>query len=675
MFHTLHSLRTVLITFFLCISISAAVSIPDAGEHDTLTDGRFSQFDLEYEDPVEKALGMLRKVPELVSENQMQQTIDYLDFYTMDEMNLGSILAERAINILKVEAQKNNTDAVLWLGNIFFFGLFNLVAQFEEAFEFYSQLAQLNGSAIAHVVLSSYYAAGYTDLTSRDPSLVFLHAEAAARQGSLDAKQLLAYHSLEGIHTSKNYERAASLYKNITDSLFNEKTMSPMHVPGGLMLPMPDFNSAGAEHYGIYGYASAYQHTLPSKALRLVTQYYNKAAEPDHEWDSEFIFQVAILRMHGSAHMRRNHTQAEQMFHRVAEKLWPSDELNSITFGLSQSLRLLASHAAGFIGILQLRNTSTYVKQKTPLTWLQRGAAFNDLTSQYGLAYMYLHGLYGLKRNETFAKTLLHQTASQNHTQSLLLLGMLNQNEGKAEEAFRCVFRAAQNRDALAYKYLGDYYYSGFGTPVSHELAARSYKRFVEGMRISTSTLALALEDAEEYDWESSFMHYIYAAQLGYSLGETNVGYLLDDNKYLINTFMRSSFPPTSTREIETDKLALEFYFRAANQGDVDALVKVGDYYYYGIGVEKDLGKAYEFYQRAARTGMSSLAVWNLAGMHQYGIGRPQDIHLAKRLYDQLSRDPLSRLPLLLARFWLKVHWGYNRLLAWFRQVKQALPF
>ncbi len=79
----------------------------------------------------------------------------------------------------------------------------------------------------------------------------------------------------------------------------------------------------------------------------------------------------------------------------------------------------------------------------------------------------------------------------------------------------------------------------------------------------------------------------------------------------------------------ETARLALTQWIRSAAQRNVDALVKVGDYYYHGLGVSEDseaarLEKAAKYYQSAADTQLSALAMWNLGWMYENGVGVPQ---------------------------------------------------
>ena len=76
-------------------------------------------------------------------------------------------------------------------------------------------------------------------------------------------------------------------------------------------------------------------------------------------------------------------------------------------------------------------------------------------------------------------------------------------------------------------------------------------------------------------------------------------------------------------------RLALTQWTRAAAQRNIDALVKVGDYYYHGLGVSDEpehsrLEKAAKYYQSASDTQTSALAMWNLGWMYENGIGVPQ---------------------------------------------------
>jgi SEL1 protein len=78
----------------------------------------------------------------------------------------------------------------------------------------------------------------------------------------------------------------------------------------------------------------------------------------------------------------------------------------------------------------------------------------------------------------------------------------------------------------------------------------------------------------------------------------------------------------------DTARLALTQWTRSAAQLNVDALVKVGDYYYQGLGVPDEpehirYEKAAGYYRSAADTQVSALAMWNLGWMYENGLGVP----------------------------------------------------
>jgi SEL1 protein len=102
-----------------------------------------------------------------------------------------------------------------------------------------------------------------------------------------------------------------------------------------------------------------------------------------------------------------------------------------------------------------------------------------------------------------------------------------------------------------------------------------------------------------------------------------------DKSWNLDKTILRlTRFSPITPSE-NIAKLALTQWTRAAAQRNIDALVKVGDYYYHGLGVREDsestrLEKAARYYLSAADTQMSALAMWNLGWMYENGVGVPQ---------------------------------------------------
>lgn len=87
----------------------------------------------------------------------------------------------------------------------------------------------------------------------------------------------------------------------------------------------------------------------------------------------------------------------------------------------------------------------------------------------------------------------------------------------------------------------------------------------------------------------------------------------------------------------KNDKSALDLYRLAAQNGLPEAFFNVGVYYETGTVVDKDPEKAFTYFLRAANNGLAQ-AQFRLAGLYQNGTGVAQDVVAAKGWY-QLAAD------------------------------------
>ncbi|KAK3261086.1 hypothetical protein CYMTET_29997, partial [Cymbomonas tetramitiformis] len=105
-------------------------------------------------------------------------------------------------------------------------------------------------------------------------------------------------------------------------------------------------------------------------------------------------------------------------------------------------------------------------------------------------------------------------------------------------------------------------------------------------------------------------------------------------------------------------EVALRMWQLAAEEGDTQAVLRVGDAYLAGRGAPQNPRLAAEAYRWAGQKG-SSLALFNLGVMHERGVGVEEDAHLAQRLYKEAREaEPRAWLAVQLAliRLWLTPH-------------------
>ncbi|EPY52570.1 hypothetical protein SPOG_01890 [Schizosaccharomyces cryophilus OY26] len=572
-----------------------------------------------------------------------------------------------ATNLLKSAAQENSTDAMLLLANIMFFGIYSFEPDFQMAHTYYDHLQKTNGSVVGNLMLGFYHSVSYYNTVSYDPALSRLYWEAAAKQGSLDAHQFLAYHHFTGMHTERSYLLAAKHYKLIADDLTKEGPKSLLASSRYLWPEILDYNSAGDDGTGVYGPASAYAFSPVSRAFQSIRHYYREILNPPEEWDLGILFEVGKLRLHGMYSFQRNHTLAEAIFAKVFRGLSSLSE--SSVHVTSENVVDLVSKSAGYIGLAQVFGDSKRENVKNATHWLKRGIFHNDSNSLYGMGYLFYHGLLNeSERDVEKGLSYMKKAADMKNGYALTFLGVLSMEYEDFDSAVHYLTLANKENVLLASKLLADCYFNGIGTPVSKRKAALLYKEFVEAVRSSSSTMNLAMREADYDCSENSLMYYLYSAQMGYSIAETNAAYLVDGNKYLINSLKRYLYPEISGEESLSDDFAYEFYARAAAQGDADAILKLGDYFYYGIGVQKDYEKAYKYYEIASeKGGATGMALWNMAYMHEYGRGRERDTHIAKRYLDELSVNQIAYIPFRLIISLVFLHRFYLKCLSFLR--------
>jgi SEL1 protein len=158
-------------------------------------------------------------------------------------------------------------------------------------------------------------------------------------------------------------------------------------------------------------------------------------------------------------------------------------------------------------------------------------------------------------------------------------------------------------------------------------------------------------------EYEAALIRYEKAAEWGYEVAQANAALMYDSGLGIANN-------TNSTRY----QLAFEYFRNSAEQKSSESLLKIGDYYYFGLGTPQSYEKAAMYYQSAGEM-RSAQAIWNLGYMHQHGIGLPKDLHLAKRHFDHaLAIDKDSWLAVYIALIGL----GYDFAVQWFESPNSS---
>ncbi|VDO87983.1 unnamed protein product [Schistosoma mattheei] len=100
--------------------------------------------------------------------------------------------------------------------------------------------------------------------------------------------------------------------------------------------------------------------------------------------------------------------------------------------------------------------------------------------------------------------------------------------------------------------------------------------------------------------YHEAFVTYQLLAELGYEVAQKKATGIPND---------------------EIHKRAFTQWQRSATQGSTSSRVKLGDYYYYGLGTDVSYQKAIQHYRIASDLHHNAQAMFNLGYMHEQGLG------------------------------------------------------
>lgn len=575
-----------------------------------------------------------------------------------------------AVKLLEESARLSNPDALFLLAELNFWGNYSHPRNYKRAFTKYQDLANLSGNATAQQRLGFYYATGLGNVVGRDQAKAQMYHTFAAEQGDIRSEMTLAFRAHAGIGTPQQQcDDAVEYYKRVADKVMTYSRSGP---PGGLALSKDAIHLADDEG-GVYGEGASHSSSGQNAHRGGPASDQNAALEDVLEYvdvmsrkgDLKATFSLGRLHYDGEKGIKRNYRTARRYFQIVARKYW--DRENKV-ISEDAALGRLASKAAAYLGRLYLRGEGVEQDYARALRWFKLGLTTGEAFCQYEIGLMYLLGL-GVRKDPVVAADYLKQAAMQDWPAAQSRLGRLFLDQGDLQTAYAYFDSAARRGHIEGMYYLAEINNIGLGgRDRLCGVAVSYYKIVAEKVEALHTELADANRLYEEGDHEGALIRYMMAAEQGYETAQANVAWLLDEKKSLLA--LDSIFPWMKGAALGTGgllkdaTLALLYWARSARQWNADSIVKMGDYYYFGIGLPSDkpeLEKAIACYQDAADMHGSAQAMWNLGWMHENGVGAEQDFHLAKRYYDlALETAPEAYLPVKLALWKLRLRSRWN---------------
>ncbi|KFH70671.1 hypothetical protein MVEG_03521 [Podila verticillata NRRL 6337] len=591
----------------------------------------------------------------------------------------------KAMDLLRKSGDDYGNDDALWtLANIYFHGHYKSKRDLTQAFDMYAALADRSGNATALQMVGFMYSTGLGNVVVRDEARAILYTTFAAMANNTAAELTMGYKYLHGIGTKKSCEDSVLYYKRAADKAYAKFLNGP---PLGRTMPPTKVRLTDKDG-GTYGAGASGPGQSQSSALASdindFIEFHRYLADGDTAQARPAQFQLGILfytGIAGSTTIPRDYEKAGKYLKKVAEAFFTAKMSDQAAILEAKKQRPKeaddAGIAAALLGKMYWRGEGYEVNESTARSWFLKGSILHNPVALNGLGMMYLRGAEGVPVNPVGAKKCFSQAAELNYPDAQVNMGLLLLHDSKTHDLAYKMFDEAMQKgqNFQAIYHLGEMHHYGLAVPKSCSYAASYYKYVAERGDWDDPLFTHSYDAYQAGDIEYAAIGYLQAAERGIEVGQSNFAWILD-RELPTSRYLTSLTSPSRTALVALAdsalvalgtpsrllEMALVYWTRSANQGDLDARVKMGDYYFTGIGAEADVTKAHACYKVAAEE-RSAMAMWNLGWMHENGFGVPKDFHLAKYWYDRsLDTNPKAALPVNLSLVKLNIRYIWNYL-------------
>mmetsp|Transcript_16053 Transcript_16053/g.40851 ORF Transcript_16053/g.40851 Transcript_16053/m.40851 type:complete len:748 (+) Transcript_16053:59-2302(+) len=505
-------------------------------------------------------------------------------------------------------------------------------------------LLSQQGSTRAQALLGLAHASGLGMPYGVDNARALLHLYFAASNGDIQASMALAHRHSLGLGVPRSCQAAVLYLAPVAERVAErERLPGPNQAVEKVRLSVTTDSSSSA-----------------ARELDVV-QYYQYSADMGNSDAQTAMGQLFNFGMRG---IEQDHSRALHYFQRAAAQ------------GDNDALAHLGHMYANGLGVEQ--------DNATAVEYFEKAAANGHPNAEYGLGYLHLAG-HGVAKDYAKAVTYFKAAADQSHVEAQFHLGVMalkgwgmKQDVSKAYALFHA---AGTSGHVLSlYNLAMLQLRGGHGTSPNCRSALGVLKNVAE--RGQWASLSAAHKAFSNKAYGRALTLYVRAAEMGIEVAESNVAYMLTKGlglapdgsdaevaELVANGGVAPWWYAANGNATGALGYALRMRQRAATQGNLAAMMAVGDAFYYGRGVTRDWAQAVAVYRHASHL-RNAQAFFNLGSMQERGEGLPRDLHLAKRFYDQAkSTNTEAAVPVMVALAAMRVCAWMEKSVPWLARL------
>ncbi|XP_078316413.1 protein sel-1 homolog 1-like isoform X2 [Crassostrea virginica] len=566
-------------------------------------------FDQDFEEQTQGDVVEEEVQEEELTEDQRQAQ----EYYSQGEALINQTFVKdqhQAMEYFQMAAKLNHTQALEHVAFGYIFG--DYLSQDTEKAKLLFQDLAARGSPKGQLGLGFLYSTGIGVNSSQAKSLVYFTF--AALGGDPLAQMTLGYRYWSGIGVERKCETALTYYRKVATTVADAVTLSGGPIVQRIRLQEEAENQITGQSMMMDDDLLQYYHFLADKG------------------DVQAQVVLGQLYFQGGRGVGINHERALHYFLMAAE----SGNANAFAF-------LGKMYSEGSPAVKQ--------SNETAFSYFKKAADKGNPVGQTGLGMLYMYGK-GVEKD--FAKALKYFSlaADQGWVDGQLQLALMHYGGRGVRRDYKLAVKyfnlASQGGHVLAFYNLAHMHATGTGVLRNCHTAVELFKNVAERGHWA-EMMPEAYNMYKEGHLNQALMKYVFLAEMGYEVAQSNVAYMLDQGE--VGMF----------EDTEVLERALLQWSRAASQGSTVARVKMGDYHFYGYGTKIDYETAASHYRLASEQQHSAQAMFNLGYMHEQGLGLKQDVHLAKRFYDMAAETSVdAHVPVTLALIKLGLFYGLD---------------
>ena len=499
------------------------------------------------------------------------------NFFEIFKDQLNQCFDNEVIEIMKKLSNKERNDSEMQfkIGCLYNNGK---VFQYdsEKAFHYFELAAKKNHSE-AQFYIGKFYYEG--KVVEKDINKAIEYYELSAEQKNTEALVYLGNLYSKGEVIQKNLEKAKEYYE-----------LAAEHNNGEALYCLGNLYSNGE------GVKKDY-----NKAI----EYYKLSAKQNNV---EAIFALGHHYYIGQV-FEINYAKAKELFEEAAKQDYPP--------------------AFNSLGLLYINGLGVGLDMDIGIQYFEKAAKMNNQNAMTNLGFIYSYGR-GVKQDfekgrlyfETAAE--LGNSSAYNEIGNLYYYGVgVEQSYLKAKEFYE---KSAELNNVDAINVLGYLYKSGKGVELDYTKAREYFEKAVKmGQPNAHNNLGNIYLNGNGVPKD-----YLRAKELfkvSSKLGNARGSYLL------ANLYFKGyeGIPQNYLK-------ALKYYEKSANEKFGPAVFILGDFYYYGFGVDKNYKKAKEYYELAAQY-RNSKANLQLGILYYYGKGFDKDYEKAREYFVKSAKE------------------------------------